>query len=87
MHGWYFKVFLTYADQLAYDAEVTRALVKNNVTVLVLARVGLLGEKGEDMVIRPKDRALLGVKYCPSRKCQHPRCMVAVRVKYPEGSI
>ena len=39
---------------------------------LILARVGLFDEKGEDMVICPKHRALLGVKYCPSRKCQHP---------------
>ena len=39
---------------------------------LILARVGLFDDKGEDMVICPKHRALLGVKYCPSRKCQHP---------------
>ena len=39
---------------------------------LILARVGLFDEKAEDMVICPKHRALLGVKYCPSRKCQHP---------------
>ena len=29
-------------------------------------------KKGEDMVIGPKHRALLGVNYCPSRKYQHP---------------
>ena len=39
---------------------------------LILAREGLFDEKGEDMVFCPKHRALLGVKYCPSRKCQHP---------------
>ena len=39
---------------------------------LILARVGFFDEKGEDIVICPKHRALLGVKYCPSRKCQHP---------------
>ena len=39
---------------------------------LILARVGLFDEKGEDMVICPKHRAILRVKYCPSRKCQHP---------------
>ena len=39
---------------------------------LILARVGLFDEKGEDMVICPKHRALLGVKYCPSRNCKHP---------------
>ena len=39
---------------------------------LILARVGLFDEKGEDIVICPKHRVLLGVKYCPSRKCQHP---------------
>lgn len=39
---------------------------------LILARVGLFDEKGEDMVICPKHRASVGVKYCPSRKCQHP---------------
>lgn len=39
---------------------------------LILACVGLFDEEGEDIVICPKHRALLGVKYCPSRKCQHP---------------
>ena len=39
---------------------------------LILARVCLFDEKGEDMVIFPKHRTLLGVKYCPSRKCQRP---------------
>ena len=39
---------------------------------LILAGVGLFDDKGEDMVICPKHRALLGVKFCPSRKCQHP---------------
>ena len=39
---------------------------------LILAHVGLFDEKGEGMVICPKHRALLGVKYCPSRKCQYP---------------
>ena len=39
---------------------------------LILACVGLFDEEGEDMVICPKHRALLGVKYCSSRKCQHP---------------
>ena len=34
--------------------------------------LGLFDEKGEDMVICPKHRALLGVKYCLSRKCQYP---------------
>ena len=29
--------------------------------------------KCKDMVICPKHHALLGVKYCPSRKCHHPR--------------
>ena len=28
--------------------------------------------KCKDMVICPKHHALLGVKYCPSRKCHHP---------------
>ena len=91
----------------AYDVEVKRSLVENDVAVLVLftvhcasacdvstwypdctqffpimcslwerelilACVGLFDEEGEDMVICPKHRALLGVKYCPSRKCQHP---------------
>ena len=37
---------------------------------LILARVGLFDE--EDMVIFPKHLALLGVKYCRSRKCLHP---------------
>lgn len=37
MHEWYFKVFLTYAEQLeAYDAEVKSSVVINNITVLVL---------------------------------------------------
>ena len=39
---------------------------------LIRARVGLFDEKGEDIVICPKHRPLLGVKYCHSRKCQHP---------------
>ncbi|XP_073238611.1 uncharacterized protein [Porites lutea] len=39
---------------------------------LILARVGLFDEEGKDMVICPKHRVLLGAKYCPSRKCQHP---------------
>ena len=39
---------------------------------LILARVGLFVEEGKDMVICPKHRVLLGVPYCPSRKCQHP---------------
>ena len=39
---------------------------------LILARVSLFDEEGKDMVICPKHRVLLGVKYCPSRKCQHP---------------
>ena len=39
---------------------------------LILARVTLFDKKGEGMVICPKHRALLGAKYCPSRKCQHP---------------
>ena len=32
---------------------------------LILARVGLFDEKGEDMIICPQNRALLEVKYCP----------------------
>jgi len=39
---------------------------------LILVRVGLFDEDGDDMVISPDHRALLGVKYCPSRKCQRP---------------
>ena len=39
---------------------------------LILACVGLFDVEGEDMVICLKHRALLGEKYCPSRKCQHP---------------
>ena len=39
---------------------------------LILARVGLFDKGGKDTVICPKHRVLLGAKYCPSRKCQHP---------------
>ena len=35
VHGWYFKVFV--ADRLkAYDAEVKRSLIRNDVAVLLL---------------------------------------------------
>ena len=37
VHGWYLKVFLTYADQLeVHNEEVKGSLVVKNVTFLVL---------------------------------------------------
>ena len=39
---------------------------------MILVCVGLFEEEGEHIVIFLKHHALFGVKYFPSRKCQHP---------------
>ena len=39
---------------------------------LIPARVGLFNMDGDQFTICPKDRAQLGVKFRPKKKCQHP---------------
>ena len=39
---------------------------------LILSRVGLFDQQGDDMTVCPKHRAALGTWWRPSLKCYHP---------------
>ncbi|CAH3020126.1 unnamed protein product [Porites evermanni] len=54
------------------DVDVSQSCVGSE-KKLILARVGLFeDDDGRDFTICPKHRAVLGVRFRPSKKCQHP---------------